>query len=178
MYSFQVETGNQWFVQVIYTIGQAGKVTHRRYQRSALLGHRTKRSAVTDWTESLQQRNGTNMHSLNLDSSFLASQSEGRTSSASARVIAPAVSSVVVFILLLLLLCLLVLVYRRRKHRESSEMASEAPVCTSRGTEDTNLSRTKTAGASVRQLSPVLVKRTVRAHRNRWSLRPKSGTEV
>lgn len=180
----QGETGHQWFVQVIYIIGPADKVNYRRYQRSATSHHRLKRAAP-DWTNSLEQKNGTNIHSLQLDSDALASQRESHGAATSPASIITPVVSVVVLLVLLLLLCLLLVLWRRRRHHKS-EATSQTAVCmapqTSQGTSDaasqdlrrqTNVSKT-----TVRQVPPVHVKPPVRTRRNRWSLRPKSGTEV
>ena len=173
----QMGAGYQWYLQVIYTIGPAGRMTHRRYQRSAL-------DRVPGMSQ--EDRNGTNIHTIHLDSSAFDSQRASKGGGAAAAIIAPVVC--VLIVLVLLVICG-VIMYRRwqqgRKGVSTFQQPNNDEDC-SRERQPINTARcsnheheySSDPRMHCGERTPIRVNRTVHAHRNRWSLRPKSGTEV
>ena len=107
----QVNSGHQWYMQVVYTIGPSDGPP--RYKRS-VMGQIAKRAAAS------QNPNGTNMHPFLLNEDELAVNSnQGVESNATT------IASVLVVIILIAIIIVFVIRRRQLKRRRREEVRTE-----------------------------------------------------
>lgn len=123
---FQVTSGFQWYIQVVYSIGPTDSLFRRK--RSALYPAAiNKRSTADetavkyDWLESNRSKNGTNIISLHLNDTHVEKQVERDHKN-----LIPIILLVVAVILVVTVICcILVVLRKRRKKRHKQNMPAK-----------------------------------------------------
>ncbi|XP_041363241.1 extracellular matrix organizing protein FRAS1-like isoform X2 [Gigantopelta aegis] len=126
---YKVDSGHQWYLQVVYIIGPSDKI-HERFRRSAVL-HVNKRDVSLSQNE---LRNGTNMISLHLD--YTRHQSEERFSLPIMHIVIPIGAGVAV-----ILLIVLIVVFVKRRKRKKEIVTKPNNLVTTTDTCDGNINR-------------------------------------
>ncbi|KAG8454257.1 hypothetical protein GDO86_000773 [Hymenochirus boettgeri] len=134
---YKVETGHQWYLQVIYIIGPE-TMAGPRVQRSLTYQMRRKRRDVVDKNGRLtmddsliydnegdQVKNGTNMKTLNLEM-----ETSATSSSQTGASVGSAFAAIMLLMLILLAVCLITQKCRRNKKKTHRDVVEEYPLNT------------------------------------------------
>ncbi|XP_048248290.1 extracellular matrix organizing protein FRAS1-like isoform X2 [Haliotis rufescens] len=111
---YKVDSGHQWYLQVIYVIGPSDKL-RKRFRRSSMLRFRRDASGASNSFD--EPKNGTNMRLLHLDNAHVYSEPDSPFPLVP-HVAAPAAVGGLLFIIVIIVIMIVVIRRRRRRKKE------------------------------------------------------------